>query len=279
MAKNCIITGATDGIGKQSAIELAKLGYNVGIIGRNEEKGNSVINQIAVSSGNDSVEFFRADLSLINNLNDLVSSIRQKYDSVDILINNAGAYFENYIETSENLEMTFSLNHLSYFQLTMILMDMIIAESPGRVINVSSNAHFRAKLDLNNIQMKNNYKGWTAYCNSKLMNILFTYELHKRFKETGITFNALHPGFVDTNFGNNNKGLGKVILDIGKKLIAINAVQGAMTMTYLASSEEVEGISGKFFNKSKLVTSSRFSYSDKNQRKLWHYSQSVIDSL
>ena len=279
MAKNCIITGATDGIGKQSAIELAKLGYNVGIIGRNEEKGNSVINQIAVSSGNDSVEFFRADLSLINNLNDLVSSIRQKYDSVDILINNAGAYFENYIETSENLEMTFSLNHLSYFQLTMILMDMIIAESPGRVINVSSNAHFRAKLDLNNIQMKNNYKGWTAYCNSKLMNILFTYELHKRFKETGITFNALHPGFVDTNFGNNNKGLGKVILDIGKKLIAINAVQGAMTMTYLASSEEVKGISGKFFNKSKLVTSSRFSYSDKNQRKLWHYSQSVIDSL
>ena len=219
MAKNCIITGATDGIGKQSAIELAKLGYNVGIIGRNEEKGNSVINQIAVSSGNDSVEFFRADLSLINNLNDLVSSIRQKYDSVDILINNAGAYFENYIETSENLEMTFSLNHLSYFQLTMILMDMIIAESPGRVINVSSNAHFRAKLDLNNIQMKNNYKGWTAYCNSKLMNILFTYELHKRFKETGITFNALHPGFVDTNLGNNNKGLGKVILDIGKKLI------------------------------------------------------------
>jgi len=279
LAKNCIITGATDGIGKQSAIELAKLGYNVGIIGRNEEKGNSVINQIAVSSGNDSVEFFRADLSLINNLNDLVSSIRQKYDSVDILINNAGAYFENYIETSENLEMTFSLNHLSYFQLTMILMDMIIAESPGRVINVSSNAHFRAKLDLNNIQMKNNYKGWTAYCNSKLMNILFTYELHKRFKETGITFNALHPGFVDTNFGNNNKGLGKVILDIGKKLIAINAVQGAMTMTYLASSEEVKGISGKFFNKSKLVTSSRFSYSDKNQRKLWYYSQSVIDSL
>ena len=279
MAKNCIITGATDGIGKQSAIELAKLGYNVGIIGRNEEKGNSVINQIAVCSGNDSVEFFRADLSLINNLNDLVSSIRQKYDSVDILINNAGAYFENYIETSENLEMTFSLNHLSYFQLTMILMDMIIAESPGRVINVSSNAHFRAKLDLNNIQMKNNYKGWTAYCNSKLMNILFTYELHKRFKETGITFNALHPGFVDTNFGNNNKGLGKVILDIGKKLIAINTVQGAMTITYLASSEEVKGISGKFFNKSKLVTSSRFSYSDKNQRKLWHYSQSVIDSL
>ena len=279
MAKNCIITGATDGIGKQSAIELAKLGYNVGIIGRNEEKGNSVINQIAVSSGNDSVEFFRADLSLINNLNDLVSSIRQKYDSVDILINNAGAYFENYIETSENLEMTFSLNHLSYFQLTMILMDMIIAESPGRVINVSSNAHFRAKLDLNNIQMKNNYKGWTAYCNSKLMNILFTYELHKRFKETGITFNALHPGFVDTNFGNNNKGLGKVILDIGKKLIAINVTEGAMTMTYLASSEEVKCISGKFFNKSKLVTSSRFSYSDKNQRKLWHYSQSVIDSL
>ena len=279
MAKNCIITGATDGIGKQSAIELAKLGYNVGIIGRNEEKGNSVINQIAVCSGNDSVEFFRADLSLINNLNDLVSNIRQKYDSVDILINNAGAYFENYIETSENLEMTFSLNHLSYFQLTMILMDMIIAESPGRVINVSSNAHFRAKLDLNNIQMKNNYKGWTAYCNSKLMNILFTYELHKRFKETGITFNALHPGFVDTNFGNNNKGLGKVILDIGKKLIAINVAEGAMTMTYLASSEEVKCISGKFFNKSKLVTSSRFSYSDKNQRKLWHYSQSVIDSL
>ena len=279
MNKNCIITGATDGIGKQTALDLAKLGYNIGLVGRNQEKGDAVLDEIASATGNHSLKYFKADLSIIKNLDNLANDIKREYNSIDILINNAGAYFSQYSETEEQLEMTFALNHLSYFQLTMLLIDAIEFEIPGRVINVASSAHFGAKLDLNDIQMKKRYKGWTAYSNSKLMNILFTYEVHKRYKDTGISFNSLHPGFVDTSFGDNNKGLGKNILSIGKKLIAINVIKGARTNVYLASSDEVANVSGKFFVKSKSVKSSKVSYSDSNQDKLWSYSENIINNL
>ena len=279
MKKNCIITGATDGLGKQTALDLAKLGYNIGLVGRNQEKGDAVLDEIASATGNHSLKYFQADLSNIRNLDNLANDIKREYDSIDILINNAGAYFSQYIETEEQLEMTFALNHLSYFQLTMLLIDVIEFEIPGRVINVASSAHFGAKLDLNDIQLKKRYKGWTAYSNSKLMNILFTYEVHKRYKDTGISFNSLHPGFVDTSFGDNNKGIGKNILSIGKKLIAINVIKGARTNIYLASSDEVANVSGKFFDKSKPVQSSKVSYSDTNQHKLWSYSQNIINNL
>ena len=209
----------------------------------------------------------------------LSNQIKEEYDSVDILINNAGAYFSEYIETEEGLEMTFALNHLNYFRLTYLLMDIIKIDLPGRVINVASSAHFSARLDINDLQMSKGYKGWTAYCNSKLMNILFTYEIHKRYKETGITFNALHPGFVDTRFGDNNTGLGKNILSIGKKLIAINVVKGASTNVYLASSDEVKNVSGKYFDKSRSTQSSKVSQSEIHQEKLWSYSEDILSSL
>tara|TARA_B100001093_G_C26786375_1_gene996880 strand:+ start:91 stop:933 length:843 start_codon:yes stop_codon:yes gene_type:complete len=279
MKRNCIITGATDGIGKQTAIDLAKLGYNIGIVGRSQSKGKAVLDEIASSTGNHSLKFFKADLSIIKDLTGLANDIKKEYNSIDILINNAGAYFSQYIETEEQLEMTFALNHLNYFQLTMLLLDAIEFERPGRVINVASSAHFGAKLDLNDIQMRKKYKGWTAYSNSKLMNILFTYEIHKRYKDTGVCFNALHPGFVDTSFGDNNSGFGKNVLSIGKKLIAINVIKGAKTNVYLASSGEVKNVSGKFFDKSKPVKSSKVSYIDSNQKELWSYSQNIIDSL
>jgi len=279
MNKNCIITGATDGIGKQTALELAKLGYNIGLVGRDQDKGFTVLEEIATATGNDSLKFFKADLSMIRDLDRLANDIKSEYDSIDILINNAGAYFSEYCVTNEKLEMTFALNHLSYFQLTLLLMDSISSGNKGRVINVASSAHFGAKFDLNDIQMKKRYKGWTAYCNSKLMNILFTYEAHKRFRETGVSFNCLHPGFVDTRFGDNNKGLGKNILSIGKKLIAINVIKGASTNVYLASSDEVANLSGRYFDRSRPVKSSKASYSDSKQNSLWSYSEDIINNL
>ena len=279
MKKNCIITGATDGIGKQTAMDLARLGYRIGLVGRDEQKGTLVLDEIERDTDNQSLQFFKTDLSNIKSLETLSNEIKGEYDSIDILINNAGAYFSEYIQTEEGLEMTFALNHLNYFKLTHLLMDIIKIDQPGRVINVASSAHFSARLDINDIQMSKGYKGWTAYCNSKLMNILFTYEIHKRYKHTGVTFNALHPGFVDTRFGDNNTGLGKNILSIGKKLIAINVVKGASTNVYLASSNELENISGKYFDKSKPVRSSKVSHSETHQKKLWSYSESVLDSL
>ena len=280
MNKNCIITGATDGIGKQTAFELAKLGYNIGLVGRSQGKGTAVLEEIVKATGNDSLKYFKADLSIINNLDDLANEIKKEYDSIDVLINNVGAYFSEYTVTNEELEMTFALNHLSYFQLTLLLMDPILSgKVGGRVINVASSAHFGAKFDPNDIQMKKQYKGWTAYSNSKLMNILFTYEAHKRYGETGISFNCLHPGFVDTSFGDNNKGLGKNILRIGKKLIAINVIKGASTNVYLAASDEVANLSGKYFDRSRAVNSSKASYSDLNQKDLWSYSEDIINTL
>ena len=276
---NCIITGATDGIGKQTAIELAKLGYNLGLVGRNKEKGMSVLQEIEAITGSQSIKYFNADLSVIKNLKKLTSDIKNEYDSVDILINNAGAYFNNYKKTEEKIEKTFALNHLSYFALTHLLLDALESERQGRVINVASSAHFSAKLDMDDFQMEKKYKGWTAYCNTKLMNILFTYEADKRFKDKNITFNCLHPGFVNTCFGDENEGFGKNILSIGKKLIAINVKKGAKTNVYLASSGEVTNFSGKYFHKSKISRSSKNSNSDSNQKKLWRYSKEIINDL
>ena len=279
MNKTCIITGATDGIGKQTAIDLAGLGYSIGLVGRDQDKGELVLNEIANTTNNQSLKFFKTDLSKIKSIKALANEIKSEYDSVDILINNAGAYFSDYLQTEEGLEMTFALNHLNYFRMTLLLMDIIKSDQHGRVINVASSAHFGAKLDIDDIQMTKGYKGWTAYCNSKLMNILFTYEIHKRYKHTGVTFNALHPGFVDTCFGDNNSGLGKNILSIGKKLIAINVVKGASTNVYLATSNEVDNVSGKYFDRSRPVRSSKVSHLESHQKKLWSYSETILDMI
>ena len=279
MDKNCIITGATDGIGKQTAIDLANLGYNLGLVGRNKEKGRLITQEIAKITGNKSIKYFNADLSVIKNTKYVADNIKNEFKSIDVLVNNVGAYFSNYKKTEEGLEKTFALNHLSYFALTHLLLDVLEAERSGRVINVSSSAHFSAKLDITDFQMEKKYKGWTAYCNSKLMNILFTYEADKKFKDKNVSFNCLHPGFVNTSFGDDNKGFGKNILSIGKKLIAINVKKGASTNVYLASSKKLSKVSGKYFYKSNRTKSSKTSYLDSYQKRLWSYSKKIINDL
>ena len=279
MDKNCIITGATDGIGKQTAIDLANLGYNLGLVGRNKEKGRFITQEIAKITGNKSIKYFNADLSVIKNTKYVADNIKNEFKSIDVLVNNVGAYFSNYKKTEEGLEKTFALNHLSYFALTHLLLDVLEAERSGRVINVSSSAHFSAKLDITDFQMEKKYKGWTAYCNSKLMNILFTYEADKKFKDKNVSFNCLHPGFVNTSFGDDNKGFGKNILSIGKKLIAINVKKGASTNVYLASSNKLSKVSGKYFYKSNRTKSSKTSYLDSHQKRLWSYSKKIINDL
>ena len=234
------------GILRDSILKVPNPDIDIAVVGNARNVGNEIAN----TTNNQSLKFFKTDLSKIKSIKALSDEIKTEYDSIEILVNNAGAYFSDYIQTEEGLEMTFALNHLNYFRLTLLLMDIMKSDQPGRVINVASSAHFGAKLDIDDIQMTKGYKGWTAYCNSKLMNILFTYEIHKRYKDLGITFNCLHPGFVDTSFGDNNTGLGKKILTIGKKLIAINVIKGASTSVYLASSNEVKIVSGEFFDKS-----------------------------
>jgi NAD(P)-dependent dehydrogenase (short-subunit alcohol dehydrogenase family) len=279
MNKICIITGATNGIGKQTALELAHKGFSLGLVGRNSEKGETVVSELIAETGNESIKFFGADLSSMKSVYKLAEEIKQSYDSLDILLNNAGAYFSELTFSDEKIESTFALNHLSYFYLTQLLLDMVKSESPCRIINVASMAHKNAKLDFNNIQMKQDFKGWTAYGRSKLMNIMFTYECHRRYSETGVTFNCLHPGFVDSNFGNNNVGFARGSLNVAKSIFAINIEKGAQTSVYLASSEDVSGVSGKYFYKCKAIKSSKVSYIEEDQKQLWETTEDMIKSI
>ena len=278
-AKVCLITGATDGIGKQTALELAQLGYSLVLVGRNTEKGRTTIAELSSRTGNESIQFHCADLSSMKRISLLCDEIKSSYDTLDILINNAGAYFREFCKTDEGFEQTFALNHLAYSYLTQLLLEMVRDGKPGRIINVASSAHRNTKFNFNDIQGINDYKGWPAYGRSKLANIMFTYECHRRFNDTGVTFNCLHPGFVDSNFGNNNSGFARKSISFAKFLFAINIVKGAQTSIYLASSDEVDGMSGKYFDKCKPTQSSKVSQVKNDQTRLWDISEEMINSI
>ncbi|MEE8437130.1 MAG: SDR family oxidoreductase [Candidatus Neomarinimicrobiota bacterium] len=272
----CIITGATDGIGKRTAEVLARKGYDLALVGRDGEKGLSVVSELQKQTGQAAIRFFKADLSSVKQVKKLSEDIQSAYDHIDVLINNAGAYFHNFKKTSEENERTFALNHLAYFQLTNRLIPLLSEAPAGRIVNVASNAHFRNDLDFENLQGLKNYSGWTEYCRSKLSNIMFTYELHERLKDENLTVNALHPGFVKSQFGMNNQGFFKGLLSFSQKLFAISIEEGARTSIYLASDSDVEGISGLYFYKCKAVSSSKQSKNIAKQRKLWQKSEELI---
>lgn len=274
--KMICITGATDGIGKVAAMELAKQGYTLALVGRNSEKGQRVLSEISQDSGNENIRFHRCDLSSMADVRKLAEEIKTEYDQLDVLLNNAGAYFSEFEKTDEGFERTFALNHLSYFLLTDLLLEMLENTKSSRIVNVASDAHQGSKLSFDDLQGFDGYKGWPAYCKSKLANIMFTYELDRRIEGRGITVNCLHPGFVDTNFGNNNSGSAKIGLNVAKKVAAISSAKGGLTSIYLASSEEVEGVSGKYFSKCKPKKSNKASYVEADQEKLQHITEAFL---
>jgi len=243
------------------------------------EKGKSVVSELIHETDNNSIRFHYADLSIMKSVQNLVVEIKRTYETIDVLLNNAGAYFSKLKMTDEGLEKTFALNHLSYFYLTTHLLEIVKHGIPGRIINVASTAHKNTELDFEDIQGINDYKGWPAYGRSKLMNIMFTYECYHRLSDSGVTFNCLHPGFVDSSFGNNNLGFAKNSIKIAKMLFAIDIVKGARTSVYLSSSDDVAGISGKYFDKCKVVQSSKASYIKEDQKKLWEATEELINSL
>ena len=192
-------------------------------------------------------------------------------------MNNAGAFFARREESTDGIEMTWALNHLNYFLLTDLLLDVLKASAPARIVNVSSTAHTGVKgINFEDIEFKHGYSGWTAYGHSKLANVLFTYELARRLAGTRITANALHPGFVATGFGHNNSRLMRVGMNIAQKIIAKRPEQGAETSVYLASSPEVEGVSGKYFDNKQAIKSSAASYDTEAARRLWDLSETMV---
>ncbi|MBF8285333.1 MAG: Short-chain dehydrogenase [Anaerolineales bacterium] len=273
-SKICMVTGATSGIGQVTARELARQGATVIVVGRSRERSEATVNRIKQQTDNPNVEYRLADLSVQKDIHQLAQEFKHKYQRLHVLVNNAGAIFLRRLESADGIEMTFALNHLNYFLLTHLLLDTLKASAPARIINVSSRAHARVSgLNFDDLQNKRGY-GMNVYGQSKLMNVLFTYELARRLEGTGIMVNALHPGFVATRFATNNGllvRLARPVLD----LFALSAEEGAQTMIYLATSPEVEGVTGKYFVKEKAVLSSPASYDEAAARRLWQISEKM----
>jgi retinol dehydrogenase-12 len=274
--KICLITGGTNGIGKSTAQGLARLGATVVIIGRDAKKTSQVVAEIRSATGNPNVDSLLADLSSQQDVRRLASDFKRKYSQLDVLLNNAGGAFTTRQLSVDGIEMTLALNHLAYFLLTNLLLDTLEASAPARIINVSSDAHSRGKIDFDNLQGERSYSSFGPYGNSKLANILFTTELARRLEGTGVTVNALHPGFTSTGFGKNNPGFFMKIMGVVVPLMARSPEKGAATSIYLASSPEVHSLTGQYFVDCKVTQPAPQAADSAVARKLWDVSAQLL---
>jgi len=267
--KFCMITGANSGIGKATAIGLAKLNATVIMVCRNKDNGEKAREEIINQTGNENVDLLFCDLSSLEQIRNLVDEFKRKYQNLDVLINNAGIMLKKRTLSFDGFEMNFAVHLLAPFLLTNLLLDIIKSSAPSRIINVASAAHKRAKIDFDDLESKNKkYSLFRVYGISKLAEILFTYELSRRLDGTGVTVNALHPGVVNTNLGRDqskfSQGFARAFFKSPEK--------GAETSIYLASSPEVEGISGKYFVNKEPRRSAEDSYNEEYAKRLWNIS-------
>jgi NAD(P)-dependent dehydrogenase (short-subunit alcohol dehydrogenase family) len=274
--KVCLVTGSSSGIGKVTARELAKMGATVVMVCRNRAKGEAAQAEIKEASGNTQVDLIVADLSELSQVRRVVTEFKQSYTQLHVLINNAGGIHSEHEITSDGLEYTFATNYLAPFLLTQLLLDVLKASAPARIVNVSSVAHTQGKIDFADLQGMQRYSFTKAYGQSKLAQIYFTYELDNQLKNTGVTVNALHPGVVSSNFNDGMKGIAHVIGAVIYFIAGITVEKGAQTTLYLATSPEVEGVSGKYFSDCKERASSRLSYDVAVRQRLWSVSQELI---
>ena len=273
--KICLITGANAGIGQQTALELAQLGATVVIVARDPQRGETARAAIAAATGNTRVDLLQADFAVPDSIRAMTAAFAARYDRLDVLVNNAGVYLTGREETAEGLERTFAVNHLGYFMTTLLLWDSLLAAPAARVINLSSDAHRQAKINFDDLQNKRKYAGFSAYGQSKLANVLFTYELDRRRGDAPVTVNAVHPGFVASNFGRNNRGLVGLAMTRIVPLFAKSVAEGAATSVYLASSPEVAGVSGRYFSDCRAVKSAPQSYDRAAAERLWAVSEEL----
>jgi NAD(P)-dependent dehydrogenase (short-subunit alcohol dehydrogenase family) len=269
--KICMVTGATSGIGLVTARALARQGAHVVVVGRHLERTNRVVEQIQVSTGNARVEPMIADLSVQAQVRSLAAAFNGRYQRLDVLVNNAGGFFMRRQLSADGIEMTWALNYLSVFLLTNLLLDPLKAATPSRIVNVSSDTQRSARLEFDDLQRAKRYNGLAAYAQSKLAVILFTYELARRLEGTGVTANAVHPGWVATNIYAGSGGVVKLVAPL-IRLFAVNPEEGAQTSIYLASSPEVEGVTGKYFYKCKEAPTNPIALDLAVAEKLWQVS-------
>ena len=272
---NILITGGTSGLGYRTAYILAHESKNkIILIGSNNKKGQQAIERLIYETENKNLRFIKADLSSINEIRLLAKDLIK--EKIDVLINNAGALFYSRDESIDQIEKTFALNHLSYFALTNLLLKYKVIKNGGRIINVASGAHRGIDIDFNDLEMSNNYNGWKCYKKSKLCNILFTKKLSDLTSKNNITVNCLHPGFVKTEFGKNNKGVISLAIKLLMNFFAITVEEGAKTIIHLANSEDVKDITGKYYYKSKIKQPSQYAENKNSADQLWNKSIEML---
>ena len=275
LGKVCLVTGATSGIGKITATALAAQGAQVVVVGRNGPKTQGVVRGIQSETGNDAVHFLLADFTDLQQVRELAAAFKEKHSQLDVLVNNVGAFFNTREETAYGVEMTFLVNYLAPFLLTNLLLDPLLNSAPARIVNLSSNAHKYGQIDFDDLNFKHSYSGMKAYSRSKLASLLFTYELSRRLAGRGVSVNAVHPGHVATDLWRTQFPIIGPVVKWFMGLFALSPEQGADNTIYLASSPEVEGISGKYFVKREPAQSSAASYDKEVAQRLWELSENI----
>jgi len=274
--KVVLITGGTSGIGRAAATALAAMGAEVVVSGRSRERGESAVEEIRDTSGNEKVSLMLADLAVQAEVRGLAEEFRDRYDRLDVLVNNAGIIQSKRTQTPDGIELTLAVNHLAPFLLTNLLLDLLKESAPSRIVTVSSEARRGAQIDFDDLQSERRYRAFKVYGMTKLANILFTYELAERLERTGVVANCLHPGGVNTNFGNNNRSFGTLIFRAFKPFMR-TPEQGADTVVYLAVSPEAGKMTGRYLTDRKVVSTFQDPHDEVMQKRLWEISEELTN--
>ena len=273
-----LVTGGSSGIGLETARGLTAHFDVVGIVGRNSERLSQAAEDLG--SGNARIETFQADFSSLAEVRRLAGDVRARFDSLSVLVNNAGVWLSERTLSKDGYEETFAVNHLAHFLLTNELKDLLVAGTPSRVVNVSSSMHVRPKsLQWDDLMFEKGWRGFWVYGHSKLANVLFSNELARRWKDTGVTSNALNPGNVRSRITRNNVFLNALHRSPLARLIIMSEADGARTSIYVATAPELEGVTGRYFDKVREAKSSKASTDDEAARRLWEVSQELVDAV
>jgi retinol dehydrogenase 12 len=271
----CLITGATEGVGKATVIELARKGFAVVLAARNAEKAQAVKEEVVASTANPDVDYIIADLRSLTQIRGLAETFRRRYPRLNVLINNAGIFAPARVMTEVGFETTYQVNYLSHFYLTHLLLDELRKSGEGRIINLSSSVYVAGKFDVNNLQSEKRFSTFGAYSDSKLLMLLFTIELAERLKGTGVTANAVHPGVVRTQMMLRAPGVFRLIAYLALPF-ALSPQKGAATSVYLASSAEVKDVSGRYFTRCRATTFKTTFNTPNNRNLLWDLSMESL---
>ena len=273
--KTCLITGASAGIGYFTALKLAKMGAKLIIANKNEGNGINAVQELISASNNSDIKFMQVNLASFSSIHRFSEVFLTDNKKLDVLINNAGVYFSKQTFTEDGLEMQFAVNHLAPFMITGLLMEPLKASGDSRIVNVSSRFHFQGKMHFDNLFLNKKYSGLRAYCQSKLGNVLFTYKLAEILGNNGISVNCLHPGTAKTKIGNTNSSGFYPVFCNAIRPVLDSPEKAARTSVLVASSGEVQGVTGKYFERRRIAKSSRASYIKEHADLLWAVSEKL----